>query len=328
MRKLKIHNEIWPYKTVFRISREARTSSALIMVEISEHGLVGRGECCPYPRYGETVESVVADIERIQTLVEKGISNNDLLSELPAGAARNAIDCALLDLQSKQQNISVAKLLGLKPHFSGQTVETIVIDSLEVMAAKAELCKNYPVLKVKLDAVDIIPRIKAVHENAPNAKIIIDANEAWSLDILQSVDGKLANLAVVLIEQPLHADADACLENYSGLIPLCADESTKSGADYAALRKRYDCLNIKLDKTGGLTAALRDIERAKQHGFKIMVGCMVGTSLAMAAAAHLAQFADFLDIDGPIFLKNDRENPMTFHVGQYKFQQTGLWGEG
>ncbi|MCK5041723.1 MAG: dipeptide epimerase [Sphingomonadales bacterium] len=328
MAKMTIHTEVWPYNSVFRISREARTSSSLIMVELSENGYTGRGECCPYPRYGETVESVVAQLEAARDRVENSITNNGLLEILPAGAARNALDCALLDLQSKQQKTSVASMLGLKPHFTGTTVETIVIDSPKVMKAEAEARSGFPLLKVKLDAEDIIARVKAVHGGAPNSKIIIDANEAWSLDILNSVEGELADLGVVLIEQPLKASEDACLEGYSGTIPLCADESTKSGADLTELRKRYEYLNIKLDKTGGLTAALADIKKAKQLDFKIMVGCMVGTSLAMAPAAHLAEFADFLDIDGPIFLKNDRENAMILAEGNYNFQASGLWGEG
>ncbi len=334
MAKMTIHTEVWHYNTVFRISREARTSSSLVMVELTENGLTGRGECCPYPRYGETVEGVVAQLEAVRGNVENNIINNDLLKILPAGvaplagAARNALDCALLDLQSKQQKTSVANMLGLKPHFTGTTVETIVIDTPEVMKAEAKARSNFPLLKVKLDADDIIARVRAVHTGAPNASIIIDANEAWSLDILNSVEGELANLGVVLIEQPLKASEDVCLEGYSGTIPLCADESTKSGADLTELRKRYEYLNIKLDKTGGLTAALADIRKAKQLDFKIMVGCMVGTSLAMAPAAHLAEYADYMDIDGPVFLKNDRKNAMTLAEGSYKFPKTNLWGEG
>jgi L-alanine-DL-glutamate epimerase-like enolase superfamily enzyme len=323
-----VHIETWDYNTVFRISREARTSSSLIMVEISENGHTGRGECCPYARYGESIEGVKAQLKAVRQQVEGGISSNDLLDILPAGAARNALDCALLDLRSKISNSSVSNMLGLRDHFSGETVETIVIDRPEIMKFEAEKRQDCPILKVKLDQEQIIERVKAVHDGAPNAKIIIDANEAWSLDILNKLVPQLARLKVVLIEQPLKADDDAGLENYLGKIALCADESTKGADDFANLRKKYDFLNIKLDKTGGLTAALVDIKKARDLGFEIMIGCMVGTSLAMAAAAHLAEFATYMDIDGPIFLKQDRECPMQLSQGNYSFKKYGLWGEG
>lgn len=328
MSKLTIHTETWHYNSVFRIAREARTSSSLIMLELEENGLIGKGEACPYPRYNESVAGVVAQIESVRGKIENNCNNSELLNILPAGAARNALDCAMLDLASKQQKKSVASIMCLNFSRLGKTCDTIVIDTPEKMCEAAVARKNFPLLKVKLDADNIIERIAAVRRASPQAKIIIDANEAWSIDDLLATDSALFDLGVELIEQPLKAGDDAALAQYKGKIPLCADESTQGVDNLEYLRQCYGFLNIKLDKTGGLTAAMAQVIEAKNMGFGIMVGCMVGTSLAMAPAAHLAGLADYLDLDGPVFLKNDRDMPIKYDNGNYTLPDTGLWGEG
>lgn len=291
-----------------------------------EEGLVyGHAEAVPYARYGETPESVAAQIESVRQAIETGADRDQLQDLLAPGAARNALDCALWDLEAKKSGQSVWDMTGFAPH-TIETAQTIILDSVDEMGKSAARYCDFPFLKIKLDADLIVERVRAVRHQAPNAKIMIDANEAWSFDLLKSVVPQLVEFDIALLEQPLHANEDAVLETFKSPIPLCADESCHSSDDIDQLAKRYDAVNIKLDKTGGLSEALRLYREARARHMTVMTGCMVSTSLAIAPILGLSAQADFVDIDGPTWLVRDRQNGLAFDAGKATPPQRGIWG--
>jgi L-alanine-DL-glutamate epimerase-like enolase superfamily enzyme len=327
MRCLAIIEESWPIRGSFTISRGAKREAQVVVAQISEGGHSGRGECVPYGRYGETVASVRLQMEALTPEIEAGMSRTDLQRACPAGAARNALDCALWDLEAKQASTPVWQLAGLAPPRPCITAYTLSLDAPEAMAHAAARATEFPVLKLKLGAQAVVETIEAVHRAVPDAKLIVDANEAWDLPLLQQVSPRLKELNVVLIEQPLPAGMDDPLAGRDWPVPLCADESCHEAGGLASLRARYRLINIKLDKTGGLTGALALARAAKEMGFGIMVGCMVSTSLAMAPAMLLAGLADYVDLDGPLLLQRDREGGLRSETGGVLHPpEPALWG--
>lgn len=327
MRTLAIIEESWPIRGSFTISRGAKREAQIVVAQISEGGYSGRGECVPYGRYGETIASVRLQIEALTSRTEAGMNRADLQAACPAGAARNALDCALWDLEAKQASSSVWRLAGLPPPRACVTAYTLSLDTPEAMARAAANATEFPVLKLKLGAQAIVESIEAVHRASPGAKLILDANEAWDLRLLEEVSPRLKELNVVLIEQPLPAGMDELLAGREWPVPLCADESCHEIEGLGFLKGRYGLINIKLDKTGGLTGALALARAAKEMGFGIMVGCMVSTSLAMAPAMLLAGLADYVDLDGPLLLQRDREGGLRCEPGGVLHPPgPALWG--
>ena len=310
----------------FKISRETRTHAQVVTVSIGEEGVSGRGECVPYPRYGESLETVQTQIEEISPLLKSGLSRIELLSAIPAGAARNAIDCALWDLEAKRSGHSAAQVAGLKALQPVTTAFTISVDTPETMAEKAAQAAHRPLLKVKLTGLGDDVRILAVREAAPQSTLIVDANEAWDASCFEANLAACASAGVELIEQPLPAKEDNVLSSIKSPITLCADESLAPGKSLDSLRDKYDAVNIKLDKAGGLTEAFNLLHAARAAEFKIMIGCMLGTSLAMAPAVLLAQQADFVDLDGPLLLKEDRSPGLRFEGSTLHPPEPALWG--
>ncbi|WP_439871952.1 N-acetyl-D-Glu racemase DgcA [Rhizobium leguminosarum] len=325
-RTLDIQMNSFPIAGTFTISRGAKTEAEVITCTLVEEGAQGLGECVPYRRYGETMESVFAQIEAARPLIEAGISRSDLLSAMPPGAARNAVDCALWDLEAKQTGDSVAARLGLSAPQPLTTAYTISLGEPEVMAAQAREHAGRALLKVKVGTGDDESRIRAVRAAAPDAEIILDANEGWPEAVLERHLNIAAQAGVALVEQPLPAGRDGLLAEIRRPLLVCADESVHHTGDLASLADRYDAINIKLDKTGGLTEALVMKAEAERLGFTIMVGCMVGTSLAMAPAVLLAQNADFVDLDGPLLLARDREPGLRYAASLVFPPETTLWG--
>ncbi|MHC2361261.1 N-acetyl-D-Glu racemase DgcA [Rhizobium leguminosarum] len=325
-RTLDIQMNSFPIAGTFTISRGAKTEAEVITCTLVEEGAQGLGECVPYRRYGETMESVFAQIEAARPLIEAGISRSDLLSAMQPGAARNAVDCALWDLEAKQTGDSVAARLGLSAPQPLTTAYTISLGEPEVMAAQAREHAGRALLKVKVGTGDDERRIRAVRAAAPDAEIILDANEGWPEAVLERHLNIAAQAGVVLVEQPLPAGRDGLLAEIRRPLLVCADESVHHTGDLASLADRYDAINIKLDKTGGLTEALSMKAEAERLGFSIMIGCMVGTSLAMAPAVLLAQNADFVDLDGPLLLARDREPGLRYAASLVFPPETTLWG--
>jgi L-alanine-DL-glutamate epimerase-like enolase superfamily enzyme len=310
--RLEVQRETWPLARTFRISRGARTEAEVVVASITDGDVVGQGECVPYTRYGESVDGVLADIEAIAGDVADGMTRVELQERIPAGAARNAVDCALWDLEAKRSGKRAWQLAGLDEPGKVVTVETVSLDEIDVMRESARKIAHKPVLKMKLAHEDPLARIRAVHEGAPDSRIIVDANEGLDIDGLREIAPELDKLNVALLEQPLYAGKDDALDGISFAVPLCADESCHTTESLEALKGRYQFVNIKLDKTGGLTEALKLAEAAKAQGFGIMVGCMMGTSLGMAPAALVAQAAAFVDLDGPLWMARDREPGLVY----------------
>ncbi|EGE57726.1 UNVERIFIED_ORG: L-alanine-DL-glutamate epimerase-like enolase superfamily enzyme [Rhizobium esperanzae] len=325
-RILDIQMNSFPIAGTFTIARGAKTQAEVITCALTDEGAEGRGECVPYRRYGETMESVVAQIEAARPLIEAGISRHDLLSAMPPGAARNAVDCALWDLEAKQTGQSVASRLGIADPKPLTTAYTISLGEPEVMAAQAREHAGRALLKVKVGTGDDESRIRAVRAAAPEAAIILDANEGWPEPVLERHLNIAAEAGVTLVEQPLPAGRDALLAEIRRPLLVCADESVHHTGDLASLADRYDAINIKLDKSGGLTEALAMKTEAERLGFAIMIGCMVGTSLAMASAVLLAQNADFVDLDGPLLLARDREPGLRYTASLVFPPESSLWG--
>ncbi len=325
-RSLEIQMNSFPIAGTFTISRGAKTSAEVISVTLRENGGQGWGECVPYRRYGETMESVQAQIEAARPLIESGISREDLLSAMAPGAARNAVDCALWDLESKLSGTSVASRIGLTAPKPLTTAYTISLGEPDVMAAQAGEHAGRALLKVKVGTGDDESRIRAVRAAAPNAAIILDANEGWPEAALEHHLRISAEMNIALVEQPLPAGKDEMLAVINRPVIVCADESVHHTGDLASLRDRYDAINIKLDKTGGLTEALAMKREAQRLGFQIMLGCMVGTSLAMAPAVLLAQDAEFVDLDGPLLLARDREPGLRYEASLVFPPERELWG--
>ena len=325
-RRLTVAAETWPIAGGFTISRGAKHEAIVVVATIEDGANRGRGECVPYPRYGESVESVVGAIEALAPDIEAGLDRDRLLNVLPSGAARNALDCALWDLEAKSRGVSVAALAGIGSLHPVETAFTISLASPEDMARKAQATRHHPLLKLKLGGDGDEERLQAVREAVPDARLIIDANEAWSETNLERLLDAAARARIELIEQPLPVGGDAMLERIARIVPICADESVHDRASLAKIAKRYDAVNIKLDKTGGLTEALTTVAEARALGLKIMVGCMVATSLAMAPALILAQGADFVDLDGPLLLARDRVPGLTYASGEVFPPAPALWG--
>ncbi len=311
---------------VFRISRSACTEVALVVVEISEEGVVGRGECRPYVRYGETPEGVASDIKAIIPALEAGMEREELNAKFRPGAVRNAIDCALWDLSSKRSGQPVWQLAGLPAPTSLTTAYTLSVDTPANLAHTARSEAWRPLLKLKLQGAGDLDRVVAVRRNAPNARLIVDANEAWTADDYQILSPELARLGVEMLEQPFPSGCDHWLATLGRPLPVCADESCHAADILMELAGLYDVVNIKLDKTGGLTEALRMKSLAEASGFKVMVGCMVATSLSMAPAFLLAQGASYVDIDGPLLLQNDRQPGLRYEGSRVFPPSRELWG--
>jgi len=318
--------ESWLLARPFAISRGVKTQADVVVVEIHEGGFTGRGECVPYPRYNETVDGVKIEIEAIFPSLERGLDRAGVIRAMPAGAARNAIDTALWDLEAKMTGQRVWEIAGIAAPEPSMTAETIGLGSVQEMATAAKRLSKAPLIKVKLDAELITERMLAIHDNAPNARLIIDPNEGWTFDQLKAVAPALVKMGVEMIEQPLPADDDEGLWEYDSPITLCADESCHTKDDLQSLVGKYQMVNIKLDKTGGLTEALELAKSAEILNLGVMIGCMVGTSLAMAPAMLLASVAEFVDLDGPLLLKKDRELGLKFENGLVHPPKAQLWG--
>ena len=323
---LTVAAEAFPIAGSFTISRGSRTEAVVVAVTLSDGRVAGRGECVPYARYGETVEGVIAAIRTVEPhLGEPGFGRARLAELLPAGAARNALDCALWDLEAKASGTRVADRLGLSPA-ALITAYTLSLGSPESMRAAAQTASARPLLKVKLGGEGDPARIAAVRAGAPTSRLIVDANEAWRAETLAANLAACEAAGVELIEQPLPAGDDAALIGLNSPIAVCADESLHTAHDLERLRDRYTAVNIKLDKAGGLTEGLAIAAEAKRLGYRIMVGCMVGTSLAMAPAALLAQVADFVDLDGPLLLARDRVPGLAYAGSLMSPPDPALWG--
>ena len=326
MRRLTVRAESWPIAGTFTISRGSKTAADVVVVEIHDGADVGRGECVPYPRYDETIAGAIVAIESLRPEIERGLDRAVLQTALKAGAARNAIDCALWDLEAKRTGRPVWQLAGLKPPQAAITAYTLSLGSVDSMAAAARANADRPLLKLKLSGPGDLDRVRAVHENAPRARLIVDANEAWTPEIYTALAPQLAPLGVELIEQPLSAGADDPLAGLARPVPVCADESCHDAASLAHIAGKYDAVNIKLDKTGGLTEALRLAAAARDAGLGLMVGCMVATSLAMAPALLLAADARWVDLDGPLLLARDREHGLAYQGSRVQPAVPALWG--
>ena len=326
--ELEARHESWPITGSFTISRGSKTTADVIVVEVSRGHHRGRGECVPYPRYGETVSAVLAQIRQLQPALEGVFGREQLQQLLPAGAARNAVDCALWDLESGEAGKPVWQLAGLAMPQPLTTAYTISLDTAEAMGRAARDHAHRPLLKLKLTGDGDLERVEAIRQHAPESSLIIAANESWSADQLESMGRRMAQLGVTLIEQPLPAGRDEALESCEHPVPICADESCHTAADVLALSKRYEVVNIKLDKTGGLTEALALQTSARSFGLRIMIGCMVSTSLSMAPAFMLACTADFVDLDGPLLLQRDREYGLAYRGSLIHPPKPALWGSG
>ena len=324
-RALIVGRESWPIRGAFTISRGTKTRADVVVVEIAAGDAVGRGECVPYPRYGENPRRTVRQIEGLRGEIEDGLSRAELQDRLPAGAARNAIDAALWDLEAKRSAKPVWKLAGLARPAPLITAYTLSLDTPARMAAAAAAARR-PLLKLKLGGKDDVGRVQAVRTSAPDSRLIVDANEAWTPEIFATAAPAMAALGVELIEQPLPAGEDAALAALERPVPVCADESCQGEASLDGLAGRYEFVNVKLDKTGGLTAALALAAEARARGFGIMLGCMLGTSLAMAPAALMGAMAAFVDLDGPLLLDRDREPGIRYEGSIMHPPPAGLWG--
>jgi L-Ala-D/L-Glu epimerase len=324
--RLSVRRDIWPLAKPFTISRGSRTMAEVVVAEISDGALRGRGEGVPYGRYGETLDGVASALAAMAEAVAGGLDRPGLQDAMKPGAARNALDVALWDLEAKQTGSSVWALAGIAEPKPVVTAYTLSLDTPEKMAAAAQAEAHRPLLKLKLTGAGDLERVRAVRGGAPRAKLIVDANEAWTLDHLREYGPTLAELGVALIEQPLPAGQDAALAELPHPVPLCADESCHTSDDLPALVGRYDYVNIKLDKSGGLTEGLRLLRAARERGFGIMVGCMVGSSLAMAPAMLLAQGAEFVDLDAPLLLARDRQPGLRYEGSVVYPPKPNLWG--
>jgi L-Ala-D/L-Glu epimerase len=325
-RQLAVETERFPIAGAFTISRGSKTEAEVLTCTLSEGGARGRGECVPYARYGETVASVVEAIEAIRGEIERGLGRDGLLEAMKPGAARNALDCALWDIEAKQAGRRAQERACSMPPRPLVTAMTISMGDPADMAAQARAMSFRPLIKIKVGAGQAIAQMHAVTSSAPDSRVIVDANEAWSeADIHENLLAA-AEFKVALIEQPLPAGRDGILRHIPHPVPICADESVHEAGDLEALVGLYDAVNIKLDKTGGLTAALVLRDRARSLGFGVMVGCMVGTSLAMAPAVLLAQGANYVDLDGPLLLARDRSPGLRYTGSLVSPPDPGLWG--
>ena len=324
--KLSVHIEEWEIERPFRISGQEWRTSRCVVVQLGRDGYLGRGEAQGVSYTNETAETISAQIDEVADTIRRGISREDLLELLPSGGARNAIDCALWDLEAKSEGRSIWELTGISPK-PVTTVFTIGIESTaEEMAAKASAASQYPVLKIKLDDVQPVERLAAIRKARPDAKIVVDANQGWNFAMLKDVLPECARLEISMVEQPLPRGKDEELEGFESPITLAADESCLDTSELEVASRRYDMINIKLDKTGGLTEALRLARAAKEKGCQLMVGNMLGSSLSMAPSFVVAQLCDFVDIDGPLLLKHDYPDGLEYNDGQVEVFNPAFWG--
>jgi len=324
--RLEARDERWPLAAAFTISRGSKSEAHVVVAEISDDGFSGRGECVPYARYGETIDGVLAAIETVRPAFEAGADKVGLQSLLPPGAARNALDCALWDLEAKATGVSAWERAGRSRLDPVKTCYTISLAAPAAMAEAAAAAARRPMLKLKIGGPDDLSCVEAVRGAAPRARLVVDGNEGLTFEDFRRLAPDLARLQVMLIEQPLKVGEDGALEGYPSPVLLCADESLHTRADLPACARRYGAINVKLDKTGGLTEALALVTEAKALGLEIMAGCMVATSLAMAPAMILAQGAAFVDLDGPLLLAHDREPGLVFEGSLIHPPSRALWG--
>jgi L-alanine-DL-glutamate epimerase-like enolase superfamily enzyme len=318
--------ERWPLAHAFTISRGSKTEAVVVSVEISDGTHTGRGECVPYARYGETPETVLTRLETLKDMVARGMGREELQTVLPAGASRNVLDCAFWDLEAKQSGRPAFELAGLPAPRRLTTAWTLSLDTPEAMANAASLYRDWPLLKIKLGGEGDPLRLRAIRAAVPDAELIVDANEAWSeANLVQNLDA-CASVGVTMVEQPLPAGKDDPLALISHTVPICADESLHDRATLKKLVGKYEAVNIKLDKAGGLTEALALLEQAEGMGFSIMAGCMVATSLAIAPALLFAQKAKVVDLDGPLWLEKDRPHGLRYDKYSISPAERALWG--
>jgi L-alanine-DL-glutamate epimerase-like enolase superfamily enzyme len=326
LRRLSVQPRSFPLHSPFRISRGVKTAADVVTVELEQASCVGRGESVPYARYGESVAAVIAQVESLRDELAAGMGRDELQARLGAGAARNALDAALWDLESRLTRVPVHSQLARPPHRPLETAMTVVIDTPQAMAKAAASIADAGLIKIKVDADEPIARIEAVRRAAPAARLIVDPNESWTIDTLRETQDALVRLKVDLLEQPLPADADEALRGFVSRIPICADESCHTSSDLSSLLGRYQAINIKLDKTGGLTEAWRLLRAASAEGFIVMVGCMVCSSLGVAPALEIAREAEFIDLDGPLWLANDYPDGVRPQGGRLMPPSPGFWG--
>jgi L-alanine-DL-glutamate epimerase-like enolase superfamily enzyme len=325
-RALAVHHDRFALKTPFRIARGVKTVAEVVTVTIGEGVNVGRGEGVPYPRYGETIEGAIAEIDAVRGLIEQGATRADIGKAMRAGAARNAVDCALWDLEARLAGTSVAALAGIAPAGAIASAITIGIDTPDAMARAAHGAARVPILKIKVDRDGAAEQIAAVRAVAPAPRLIVDPNESWRVEDVADRLALLREHRVDLLEQPVPAGEDGGLAALAGAIPICADESLHTRADLDRLAGLYSHVNVKLDKTGGLTEALALAEAAQARGFGVMVGCMVCSSLGIAPAMLVAQGAEFVDLDGPLWLAEDRPGGARDDRGHLAPPAPGFWG--
>ena len=326
MTQLAVREDVFPIAGTFTISRGSRTESRVVTVELTRDGVTGHAECYPYARYDETVDSVIAQIEGLRDALESGLDRAGLQSALAPGAARNGVDCAFWDLEAKLSGKRVWEIAGVPAPRPVITAYTLSLAAPEEMRAKAAENAHRPLLKIKLGGEGDIERLKAVRAGAPDARIIVDANEGWDAAAYARIAPVVLDLGVEMVEQPLPAGNDGPLAGMERPLPVCADEACHDRASLAAIDGKYDMINIKLDKTGGLTEALALKAEAEAKGLKIMVGCMIGSSLGMAPATLVAQGAALTDLDGPLLLAKDRDHPLTYDADGVHPPAAALWG--
>jgi L-Ala-D/L-Glu epimerase len=323
---LTVRSERWPIAGSFTISRGSKSEAEVVVAELAEGSVIGRGECTPYPRYGETVAGVAAAIAALTDDIARGLDRAALQRALPAGAARNALDCAFVDLEAKRTKRAAHDVLAVSAPHPRLTAYTISLGSPDQMALAAAKASARPLLKVKLGGAGDPERIVAVRKAAPNAELIVDANEAWHTDDLAANLAACAAAGVTLVEQPLSTADDAALATMARPLPVCADESVHDRASLKSLVGKYDAVNIKLDKAGGLTEALALATAARAMGFDLMVGCMIATSLAIAPALLVAEHARVVDLDGPLLLARDRTHGLVYDGSIVHPATPELWG--
>ena len=326
LRTVIARGEHFALATPFRTSRGTKTMADVVTVEIGAGGYVGRGEGVPYPHYGESLPAALAAIDQVRPALEAGIGRDEVQAVMPAGAARNAVDCALWDLEAKCTGRSVVAMLGQAPIAPTVTAMTVGLDTPTVMAQAARHLAAVPLIKVKVDRGDPAAQIRAVRAAAPRPRMIVDPNESWTMAEVEGLQDLLLHLSVDLLEQPLPANDDAALEGFRPLVPIAADESLHVADDVARLAARYQVANIKLDKTGGLTAALALAGAAEAAGLQLMIGSMISTSLSIAPALVVAQRCRFVDLDGPLWLAHDRAGGVRGAGGVLSPPSPGFWG--
>lgn len=325
-RSLSARHDRFPLARPFRISRGVKTAADVVTVTVGEGDAVGRGEGVPYPRYGESVDSVLAQIAAARDFIESGGTRQALLAAMPAGAARNAVDCALWDLETRLSGRSVADRIGAPEPARLASALTVGLDAPAAMASAAADAAHAPLLKVKVDASDPEAQLRAVRTAAPTPKLIVDPNESWDEALVRAMQPLLVELRADLLEQPVPADADAWLEGFAPSVRIAADEAVHTVADLPRLAKRYQVVNVKLDKTGGLTEALELTQAARELGLGLMTGCMISSSLSIAPALHIARMSDFVDLDGPVWLAQDRPGGVRDDGGYMLPAEQGFWG--